>query len=219
MLLPACCETRFGTSHGSTSFESDYADSGLPGTPVESQFGQAGRNRRCQRGPPPRPQKLARVQAIEVVATPRRVVPSIRACPTSPLRLMTNCWRSVASYGFSMRGSSHYPRSSMWRTSPSLRGSRPTRSADRCRCATVSPTKDSRSRSRRSSGPGEPDGNAPGSGHAQVRAERRAAIAMNKASAALSHAFEAVLQYANANAQADESRRNMRCTPTQRHCR
>ncbi len=51
-----------------------------------------------------------------------------------------------------------------------------------------------------------------------VRAERRAAVAMNDASTALSQAFEAVLQYACACAEADESCMNITHTPTPRDC-
>ena len=45
------------------------------------------------------------------------------------------------------------------------------------------------------------------------RAERRAAVAMNKASVALSDAFEAVLQAACARIKADEACRNITETP------
>jgi hypothetical protein len=48
------------------------------------------------------------------------------------------------------------------------------------------------------------------------RAERRAAVAMNKASVSLSDAFEAVLQAACARIRADEACRNITETPTPR---
>ena len=48
------------------------------------------------------------------------------------------------------------------------------------------------------------------------RAERRAAVAMNKASVSLSNAFEAVLQAACARMRADEAYRNLGETPTPR---
>ncbi len=51
-----------------------------------------------------------------------------------------------------------------------------------------------------------------------VRAERQAAVAMNNASASLSHAFEAVLEYTLARAKADESCRNITRTSPSRDC-
>ena len=51
-----------------------------------------------------------------------------------------------------------------------------------------------------------------------VRAERHAAVAIKSASASLSDAFEALLQYACACAKADEYRRNITRTPTRRDC-
>ena len=49
-----------------------------------------------------------------------------------------------------------------------------------------------------------------------VRAERHAAVALNNASASLSHAFEAVQEYAGARAKADMVSRNIARTPTAR---
>ena len=51
-----------------------------------------------------------------------------------------------------------------------------------------------------------------------IRAERHAAVAMNNASASLRDAFEAVLQYACARAQADDYCRNINRTPTPPGC-